>query len=441
MSEPARPRFIACVAGIWLILTWTLPAISADRSRPVVAGFERFAGGLKADATASGLLLLGELNCTSCHKATPAIDARLIRKQGPILDAVGGRVEAAYLRAFLADPHAVKPGTTMPDLLRGWPEAEKTAAVEALTHFLASGGELSHSRPNRKTIVEGGTLYHRVGCVACHGRLDDTKAAASDGPRPVPLGDLAAKYTIPSLSAFVLDPLKVRPSGRMPGLKLSSQEANAIAQYLLKDLRVSVKPNLAYRYYEGNWDKLPDFAKLKPVADGTSEGFDLSKAERKGRFGLSFDGFLRIDRDGRYTFHLRSDDGSRLLIDHKLIVDNDGNHPTQDKDGSVKLLRGMHPIGVNYFDAGGEAELGVEFDGPGIARQDISNSLSLRDEVQPKSDDRDRFVVDPAKSQTGRDLFARIGCASCHQRQSDGKAITPRNEARALAEIAGATGG
>jgi mono/diheme cytochrome c family protein len=445
MSDSARPRFALAAAGLSMMFGWTIPAISADRSRPVVAGFERFASGTKGDPSSPGSLLAGELNCTSCHKASPALDAHLLRKQAPILDGVGSRVRASHLSAFLADPHSVKPGTTMPDVFRGWPAAEKATAVDALTHFLASTGGLPSSRPDRRASAEGKTLYHRIGCVACHGPIDGNSSASTDTARPVPLGDLVGKYSIPSLSAFLLDPLKVRPSGRMPGLRLSGQEANAIAHYLLKDLRVDVRPNLAYHYYEGHWDKLPDFASLKPRATGTSDGLDVTIAPRKDDIALRFEGFLRIDREGRYTFHLASDDSSRLLIDGKTIVDNDGIHPAQDRAKSIKLTRGMHRFVVEYFNAAGEIELEVGIEGAGISRQDVAGYLSLRgdepDKTTKTKHDPDHFTVDPAKSETGRDLFARVGCASCHQLQSNSKPIASKIEARPWAALAGSNGG
>ena len=113
-----------------------------------------------------------------------------------------------YIRAFLNDPQAVKPGTTMPHLLAALPAEEKAATVEALVHFLATTGRVSDAEPEPKAVASGNKLYHEIGCVACHGRRDRPapRLAAS-----LPLGDLARKYTVPSLAAFLQDPLKVRP--------------------------------------------------------------------------------------------------------------------------------------------------------------------------------------------------------------------------------------
>ena len=51
----------------------------------------------------------------------------------------------------------------------------------------------------------------------------------------VPLPNLAEKTTVDHLEAFLRDPLKERPSSRMPNLGLSHDEARSIAVYLLRD--------------------------------------------------------------------------------------------------------------------------------------------------------------------------------------------------------------
>src|SRR3982751_6292607 len=43
-------------------------------------------------------------------------------------------------------------------------------------------------------------------------------------------------------------------------------------------------------------------------------------------FSVEWSGWLRIDRDGQYTFSTRSDDGSTIEIDGRVVVDNGGVH-------------------------------------------------------------------------------------------------------------------
>ena len=79
-------------------------------------------------------------------------------------------------------------------------------------------------------------------------------------------------------------------------------------------------------------------------------------------------------RTGVYTFHAGSDDGSRLYIGDRLVVDNDGLHPMQQSSGEIALEKGRHRIVVAFFERGGVERLRVEYAGPGIKRQPIPTS-------------------------------------------------------------------
>ena len=100
---------------------------------------------------------------------------------------------------------------------------------------------------------------------------------------------------------------------------------------------------LNYRCFEGAWGFLPDFGKLHPVKTGVATNFDLGVRTRNEGVGLEFNGFITIPRDGAYTFHVTSDDGSRLFVgDSSLDVRVLSNGPPPAAVGKVPppLLRG-----------------------------------------------------------------------------------------------------
>ena len=76
---------------------------------------------------------------------------------------------------------------------------------------------------------------------------------------------------------------------------------------------------LQCQYYEGFWERLPDFTQLTPVKTGRTKNFDFSLAQRTDQAGLQFRGQIQIARPGRYTFYLRSRDGSRLWVGQPTI--------------------------------------------------------------------------------------------------------------------------
>lgn len=78
-------------------------------------------------------------------------------------------------------------------------------------------------------------------------------------------------------------------------------------------------PGLDYRCYEGFWELMPDFQRLRPVKTGVTSNFDCNVRTRDGAVGLEFSGFLAVPRDGVYTFYATSDDGSQVFVGEPLV--------------------------------------------------------------------------------------------------------------------------
>lgn len=437
-------RRLALAVALIALARWGYAADAAKMPSPdhaVVPGFERFYTGAKTDGVKGGRLLLSELNCTSCHVSATTAEGSLGRKQAPILDGVASRVRRSFLRKFLNDPQAVKPGSTMPKMFADLPEKERAENIEALVHFLSNTGTLKQEQPNKKAATDGKNTYHKVGCVACHGSRDSLGNVEKALPTSVPLGDLRGKYSVASLATFLQNPHAVRPSGRMPGLLLQPKEANEVANFLLQGIAFATfGANMSYAYYEGNWEKLPDFAGMKPKAKGESKGFELALARRQNDMAMRFEGYLKVPGDGDYKFHVTSDDGSKLLVDDKLVVDHDGIHAPSSKTGSVKLTKGTHKLVVGIFNGGGGCELHVDIEGPGLGRQDVSSLVTLTPEGNPKVEvppelKEDVFDIQPTLVTKGRELFASAGCASCHTMSAEKKRIDSTLKAPELAKL------
>jgi len=114
---------------------------------------------------------------------------------------------------------------------------------------------------------------------------------------------------------------------------------------------------LSVESFAGDWDKLPDFGALR--AEGTTveaiPGLDPLKTRE--HYGRRIRGYVVVPADDVYTFHLASDDGSRLLVGGKVLIDNDGLHSMQEKSAAVALAAGPHSIEIGYFNKTGGAEL------------------------------------------------------------------------------------
>lgn len=144
----------------------------------------------------------------------------------------------------------------------------------------------------------------------------------------------------------------------------------------------NLQPGLSYAYYElanENIEALPDFDSLLQKTGGMTRTFSLDMARREEFFGLRFNGYIRIPADGIYTFYLDSDDGSRLLIDDRLVVDNDGTHGMLEKSGEAALAAGMHALQLLFFQGRGAGSGGkglrVSIRGPRMEKQPLPAGL------------------------------------------------------------------
>jgi alpha-L-fucosidase len=132
---------------------------------------------------------------------------------------------------------------------------------------------------------------------------------------------------------------------------------------------------LKYSYYEGVWDGLPDFSRMKPIKSGITKSIDISKKGKPFNYGLEFSGYVKIPVNGVYTFYLESDDGSKMTIDDSYIIDNNGTHPMVEKSVEVPLAKGFHKINISFFQQGGGDGLNVSLKGPGIEKQIIGETF------------------------------------------------------------------
>jgi len=136
-----------------------------------------------------------------------------------------------------------------------------------------------------------------------------------------------------------------------------------------------IKPGgFHYTYYEGNWDKLPDFTKLKPVQEGiANKGFDINKLPRQNNFALLMDGWIELKEEGYYIFGIVSDDGSKVFLGNKLLLDNDGLHGSTNVSYIVPLQKGFYPVRIEYFQKDGGRDLKLIY----ITPSNIANKIVL----------------------------------------------------------------
>ncbi len=109
-----------------------------------------------------------------------------------------------------------------------------------------------------------------------------------------------------------------------------------------------------------NSQRLPtDFTKLNPIsvvyacewdipARDWSQGFPGIENKFEW-FAIRYSGSFHVSQGGRWKFRISSDDGTKLYIDGKLVLANDGVHPPRVGRATVELSPGDHDMVLEYF--------------------------------------------------------------------------------------------
>lgn len=132
-------------------------------------------------------------------------------------------------------------------------------------------------------------------------------------------------------------------------------------------------PGLVFEYIEGSFDKLPDFdavilhscgladeVSMQPLKDQNVLSAYMGPAAYENKdFAVRYRASFRVDVEGIYTFHLGSNDGSRLWISDELVIDNDGAHYYIEKTSRVSLSPGDYPFTVGFYHKNGKMLEGV----------------------------------------------------------------------------------
>jgi plastocyanin len=154
--------------------------------------------------------------------------------------------------------------------------------------------------------------------------------------------------------------------------------------------------DLKFALYLGAWQELPDFSKLTPHREGdvADQLIAIKLDDYKNEFGVVFTGKINAQRKGNYRFYIAGDDGVRLLVDGKMVVEYDGIHPSgKIKEGMVLLEKGEHVLRYEYFQGRGESAVYAAWKGPGF---DITPLSSWMPETWKKGENtKEKIKLDP----------------------------------------------
>jgi cytochrome c1 len=258
-------------------LLWTVKGETyAEPLPPTVlshnAGAEAVAKGTRVR---EGRQLVADLRCASCHAYPMADVVRLAVAPSPVmpelaadapdLAAVGGRLNAGWMAAWINHPHGLRPTAHMPRLFK--PAGGDDAAVDpraadaaaylatlaapaadkAIVDGAAPAGGAAPAAAGDEVVARGGQLFSTLNCITCHRQpaaqdeaappppAEGDAAAGDKPPERVPLKYVKAKFKPGALAAFLLNPSAHYQWIAMPNFRLSKEEADALAAFLLAE--------------------------------------------------------------------------------------------------------------------------------------------------------------------------------------------------------------
>ncbi|MDB4690160.1 PA14 domain-containing protein [Verrucomicrobia bacterium] len=368
------------------------------------------------------------LNCVACHQrdSIPSLRDQLSEEVAhlskvitvdseeesagqapqkiPSLNHLGSKLKTEWLTTLLEGTVPEKTRPWLKARMPAWPSRAKNMAT-GFAHAAGISADPEMTNPgSNETIDIGETLVGIQGfsCNACHAIGDQPALAVFEGAGPnlkLTPGRLRNSF----YHQWMHFPQRITPMSIMPRFAENNisplkqyfdgnadKQFTAIHDYLFKlasDVPPGMQSGLIGEYYKvsGNRDRFirrlnratPFFLRIDPKIDfpNTSDGFYGTKLN--DQFLVRWHGSLKIPSDGTYHFHLSSDDGSRLSIDGKSILDFLGPHSFGEKSVMLELGKGKHEIELLYEEIGGGQGCQLAWTPPGEKKQIIPSAHFL----------------------------------------------------------------
>jgi len=147
--------------------------------------------------------------------------------------------------------------------------------------------------------------------------------------------------------------------------------ASGLAADLAKVRSTATEVQANLGAFAGSYFPRPDF-QGEPIsrADAKIDFNWGNDAPLKGipsdNFSVRWTGSIRIPSDGRWTLATVADDGTRLWIDDRLVIDDWQVHGMIRVQTEIDLTAGYHTLRLEYFEAGGGAGVQLRWSGPGV---------------------------------------------------------------------------
>jgi hypothetical protein len=124
-------------------------------------------------------------------------------------------------------------------------------------------------------------------------------------------------------------------------------------------------------------ERKPDLRRVDPQINYEATADTFPGTNMADHFYVRWLGRIKIPRDGKITFFTESDDGSRVWVDGKIVVDNGGLHAMEEKSGDVELKAGDHDLKVELFENDGYVGCKLSWEAPNSAKEILPESALI----------------------------------------------------------------
>ena len=371
--------------------------------------------------------------CYACHKTRGFEN---LRKPGPILTKISGKLTEDWVKNWVRDPYAIKSVTWMPKV---WYNSNSNtpadhprneAEINAAVAYLFANSEQytpAVASPPKGNPKAGEDVVRSVGCLGCH--IVDENDRAAVGPRRTfgqPLKSVGSKTSYVWLYNWVRDPKHYSPTTYMPDLRLTDAQVADVATYLTTltgsaGTAAPVTPTQAQADavlldYLRNVMPLAEAQARLAKMDATAKQLDLGQRviTRYGCFSChDIKGFETTQPIGVDL----SEEGSKLVtrLDFAFV-----DIPHTKLDWFHQKLKDPRS-----FDQGRILEPLEKLRMPDFHFNEVENErlqtaiMSFQREVQPAAALPARTALRDF-TVTGRALVRRQNCVGCHEIEGDG---------------------
>jgi hypothetical protein len=158
---------------------------------------------------------------------------------------------------------------------------------------------------------------------------------------------------------------------KLTGLPKTLAEKRLDEMDLMRLREMHLEPGLGAEVFEGQ-----QFEKFLTTRTDGQINLEWPSGKRddvpKENFSIRWTGYLRAPANGKYVLMLHVNEGARVFIDDKQVLEElHGSRKGKPTQATITLTEGSHPIRVEFWDTGGQAKIRLLWEPPGAKTEEV----------------------------------------------------------------------